>query len=92
MGPEQFADLAARVSFSAPLIYIGLVMALDPSGFAAILRRVGYEITTLPQRMHGLRLHEPVWPECSDVARKSFRITGALLIGVALMHLAGLPG
>ena len=92
MGPEQFADLAARVSLSGPLIYIGLIMALDPSGFAGILRQVGYVITTLPQRMHGMRLQEPAWPEISGLARRAFRITGATLIGVAVMHLAGLAG
>jgi hypothetical protein len=97
MGYKDVAALVARVSLAGPVLYVGLSMALGPSGFVATLQKLArflheqfqflLERFQLPHYIRNLRLRPPQ-PASFGVC-KALRFTGVWLVLGAFLHIAG---
>jgi len=94
MGYKDVAALVARISLAGPVLYVGLSMALGPSGFVATLQKLArflHEVITEFQiryfRLRPPRLRPPQ-PASLGVC-KSLRFTGIWLTLGAFLHIAG---
>jgi hypothetical protein len=88
------AKLILRFLIAGPLLYIGLCMAVDPSGFARTLACFVRELNEFEARLLGYRDRqvwaEPVLDGLSRSARWGFRLGGWAVCAAALVHLIGL--
>ena len=89
--------LLQRLYFAGPLLYVGLVMAVDPVGFVGIFRALTEAVRDLDLNLRSgrLDLRRQQWlatarnPVAGDVAN-AIRLTGAVLSAAAFLILAGL--
>ena len=94
MTPGDAAMLFVRLCLCGPLLYIGLVIAIDPASLERSAEALAHELRTFEQRLKGVQWQEPL-PEsgsvhCSPSARNVVRLAGLVLIAFAFLHLAGL--
>jgi len=94
MTPDDAATLFVRLCLAGPLLYIGLVIAIDPASLERWAEAGAHELRTFEQRLKGGQWQEPL-PEpgsvhCSPSARNAVRIAGLVLAAFAFLHLAGL--
>ncbi len=89
----DFGLMLVRLCYSGPLLYLGLAMALDPSAFIAGLGNLHQGIRDFEHRLQGMRGEPPFGetapPSVSRATRVAFRMGGAALAAIALIHLAG---
>ena len=86
-------ELFVRLCFSGPLLYIGLVMALDPAWFVTSSARLGRALRAFDNRLRGLHWQEPLWELDSagesGKTRLAIRFAGLALTACAFLILAG---
>jgi len=89
----DFGWMLVRLLYSGPLLYLGLAMALDPAGFISALGNLEQGIRRFDQHLQGLRgqplIGEVRFPPVTPGVRAAFRIAGAALALIALLHLTG---
>jgi hypothetical protein len=83
-----------RLCLSGPLLYIGLLMAVEPASLGRSAEALAHVLRTFEQRLKGVQCQEPL-PEsgsvyCSPAVLKAVRLSGLILIAFAFLHLAGL--
>jgi hypothetical protein len=93
---EDVGPLLVRFFLSGPVLYIGLVMALDPAGFLRSLGMASVAIRNFENRLHG-REQQEWWREMEPVpeggaAHPGLRTVGWFLVATAFLHLAGILG
>jgi hypothetical protein len=90
MTVADVAALVARLSLAAPVLYVGLCMALDPAGFISFLQQLARTLHGSVQRsrMFYVRQFHP-WPVAPSLHR-IFRSTGLVLVALAFLHIIGL--
>jgi len=89
---DQAATLFARFCFCGPLLYIGLLMAIDPASFVRVAETLSRELRTFEHRIRGLQwgpFLEPQSIHVSPRARKGVRFAGLVLSLFAVLLLAG---
>ena len=90
----DFGWMLVRLCLSGPVLYIGLAMALDPDGFAAMLGNMARELRNFEQRMREPRWQSPMRETdsftVSETMRVVFRMAGTALAIFAVLHLAGI--
>jgi hypothetical protein len=94
MAPDDAATFFVRLCVAGPLLYIGLVMAIDPASLVRSLDALVHVVRTFEQRRNGLQWQEPL-PEsgpvyCSPAVLRAVRLAGLVLTACAFLHLAGL--
>ena len=90
----DFELMLVRLCLSGPLIYIGLLMALNPDGFVAGLGNVMRGIRNFEQSLREPRWQAPMRETdtftVSGRTRAAFRAAGTALAVIALLHLVGI--
>jgi hypothetical protein len=91
MGFKDVAALATRISLAGPVLYVGLSMALGPSGFVAWLQKLAHflhERSVKAFQLRRFRLRPHFIPATEGTCR-ALRFTGVWLIIGAFLHIAG---
>jgi hypothetical protein len=86
---DDTGTLLARLFISGPLLYIGLVMAMDPKGVVSILEAFANFTRVIDRRAVA---RPPIDFDVSPALQIAFRITGMAVCAVALLALTGLAG
>jgi hypothetical protein len=93
---DHARTILASFCVCAPVLYIGLLMLMDPAGLVMFLRSLAWSLAgvlrTFEHRFHGSQWHEqlpepdagPVYP----VARLALRFAGLALAVWAVAYLA----
>jgi hypothetical protein len=91
VNPMNLLDVSARVCATAPLLFIAVLMAIDPEGFAKILQSVPFALRDFEQRIRGHppQEFEPTEPVSARVPAL-IRLTGACLGVAAVLPLVPL--
>ena len=94
MTPEDAATFFVRLCLAGPLLYIGLVIAIDPASLVRWAEALAHALRTFEQRLKGVQWREPL-PEpgsvhVSPTARNGMRLAGLVITAFAFLHLAGL--
>ena len=90
MGYKDVAALVARISLAGPVLYVGLSMALGPSGFVAWLQKLAHflhERSVKAFQIRHFRLRPPI--PATAATCKALRLTGVWLIIGSFLHIAG---
>jgi hypothetical protein len=90
---DQAATLFARFCFCGPLLYIGLLMVIDPASFVRFAEMLSGVLRTFEQRFRGIQwgpFSEPASFRVSSRTRKGVRFAGLVLTLYAFLLLAGL--
>lgn len=91
---DDVGAILVRLCSSVPLLYIGILMAIDPAGFVRFAEVLASVLRTFEHRLHGLqwqeRLCEPDSARLPPRVRNAVRIAGLTLVAVALLPFAGL--
>ena len=66
MPPDNAATFFLRLCIDGPLLYIGLMMVLDPASLAKLLEALVDGLHTFGQRLNGVQWQAPV-PESGSV-------------------------
>ena len=86
---DSAGTIFVRLCFSGPLLYIGLLMVIDPASFVTSLQTLACVLRTFEHRFHGFqwqeRLSEPDSVQVSPGARKAVRFAGLALAAIALL-------
>jgi len=94
MAPDDAATFFARLCVSGPLLYIGLVMAMDPASLVRSAEALTHVLRTFEQRLKGVPWQEPLRESgsvhCSPTMRNGVRFAGLVLTAFAFLYLAGL--
>ena len=92
MPPDQAALILAKLCSFGPLLYIGLMLAIDP---ASILRLSRMTVHALHNFKHAWRgfplqgwLREPELADLSKMGRIGVRLTGVILAACAVLSIA----
>ncbi len=92
MAPDTVTQLIARLFLAGPILYIGLVMSLDPDGFVRLLRVASGAMETLQERFRSYRTFLPppipVTGQISARASRWVRFCGVVLSVVAFLSIA----
>lgn len=93
---EDVGRLLARLVVDGPLVYIGLVMALDPAGFVRHTGMIAVALRNFEHRLQG-RESQEWWREqetvpAGRVTLLGLRTVGWGLVASAFLHLAGILG
>jgi len=88
----MLTDFFAKILFSAPLLFVGILMTLDPVFFTSYLGKLAQGINAFNHRLQGFPQIEqrieskPVGG--SSTLMLAFRLGGVLVSLAALFHLA----
>jgi hypothetical protein len=88
---EDAGALLLRFFLDGPVMYIALVMALDPEGFVRSLEMISIALRNFQHRVLG-RGRTDWWreePLTWKTGGLSWRLAGWCLVAVAFLHLAG---
>lgn len=91
MAWDQAGTLFTRLCICGPVLYIGLLMTINPAGFVTFSAMFAFVLRTFEQRFHGFSwqapLHEPSPVNVSPGTRNAVRFTGVALSACALLLL-----
>lgn len=94
MTPGEVATFLVRLCLCGPLLYIGLVIAIDPASLERSAEALARVLRTFEQRLKGVQWQDPLAESgsvhCSPTARNVVRLAGLVLTAFAFLHLAGL--
>ena len=94
MTPDDAATFFVRLCLCGPLLYIGLVIAIDPASLAKWAEALAHALRTFEQRLKEVQWQEPLREfgsvHVSPSARNAVRFAGLVLAAFAFLHLAGL--
>ena len=93
MAPGHAVNLSLRLFF-APILYIALLMAIDPAAFVRYVEALSSELRMFEHRLHGFerqrRDYEPDPVEVSGRAGNVIRVIGIIVTAWAFLILAGI--
>ena len=94
MTPDDAVTFWVRLCLCGPLLYIGLVMAMDPASLAKWAEALAHALRAFEQRLKGIQWQEPLREfgpvHVSATAQNAVRFAGLVLTAFAFLHLAGL--
>jgi hypothetical protein len=92
---DQMAEFLGRLCLSAPLLYFGLRMAIDPASVVSVVEMVACGIRNFQRDLSGLQWQEPsLRPTPENIParlRLGVKLFGLGLAGCAFVFLSGLP-
>ena len=91
MTPGHAATFLLRLCIDGPLLYIGLMMVMDPASLARSLEALVHVLRTFEQRLNGVQW-QALPPEsgsvhCSPTARNAVRFAGLVVTAGAFLNL-----
>lgn len=94
MAPDHAATFLVRLCLAGPLLYIGLVMTIDPASLGRSAEALAHALRTFEQRLNGVQWQEPLRESgpvhLSPTVRNAVRFAGLVLTAFAFLHLTGL--
>ena len=92
---DQAAAILQRLCVCGPLLFIGLLMAIDPASIARLSEMVARALHNFEHGLRGFpwqeRLHEPEASSVSVAWRITLRLIGFVLVACAILFLAAAP-
>ncbi len=82
----------ARILICAPLLYVFLLMVIDPASFVKFSETLARVLRTFEHRFHGVEwgLREPELAEFSKKSLIALRLAGLALAVCVFLYLAGI--
>lgn len=88
VSPANTPAVITRLCFTAPLLFIAVLMVIDPEGFVRIIHSLEFTMRTFEQRIHGYPPQESEPGPVSATVRAVIRFTGVCLAVAAVFPLA----
>jgi hypothetical protein len=89
---DQAAHILVKLCSCGPLLFIGLLMAIDPASIARLSGMVAHALQNFEHGLRGFpwqeRLRESDEAEVSKAGRIALRFTGLALAACAILYLA----
>jgi hypothetical protein len=88
---EAAGPIFVRLWFTGPLLYLGLLMIIDPLGCVKSLEILTHALRTLEDRLRGVmwQVREPNPVQVSPSGRIAVQLAGFTLTSAAFLTLAG---
>jgi hypothetical protein len=93
MSAADVGGLVERLFFSAPLLYVGLVMTIDTAGFERLLQDLSTVLRTFQYRLQGSDWRSRLEVRRSAMEKlrpqRAIRWTGCVIAAFAFLHIVG---